>query len=98
MQKMNKPIKFFGLTSIQFGTIMLCTALTIIFFIFNNLHPLIIASIIVLIFFLFTFLFSRLQKEHKAGNPDYLKGTYIKKSTPGKIVDKKKIFQFIYNK
>ena len=44
MRKINKPIKFFGLSSGQFAIFMLLTALTVIVSIFKQLHPLIVAN------------------------------------------------------
>ena len=39
MRKINKPIKFFGLSSGQFAIFMLLTAIIIIVSIFKQLHP-----------------------------------------------------------
>lgn len=97
MRKINKPIKFFGLSSGQFGIFMLIVAITIIVCIFKRLHPLIITVLLSGIVFLSGLLFSRLKKEHKAGNPDFLTGLNVRTATPKKIVDKKKIFNFILN-
>lgn len=81
MRKINKPIKFFGLSSGQFAIFMLLTAIIIIVSIFKQLHPILIIGIISAILFLSGLLFQTLKKEHKAGNPDYLtgqiKGNYI---------------------
>lgn len=46
MRKINKPIKFFGLSSGQFAVFMLVVALIIIFSIFKQLHPVFILSLI----------------------------------------------------
>ena len=89
MRKINKPIKFFGLSSGQFAIFMLLTALTVIVSIFKQLHPLIVIGIISGI------LFKTLKKEHKAGNPDYLTSVRIKSATPRQITDKRHIFKFI---
>ena len=72
MRKINKPIKFFGLSSGQFAIFMLLTAIIIIVSIFKQLHPILIIGIISAILFLSGLLFQTLKKEHKAGNPDYL--------------------------
>ena len=82
MRKINKPIKFFGLSSGQFA-------------IFMQLHPILIIGIISAILFLSGLLFQTLKKEHKAGNPDYLTGLRIKNATPRQITDKRQIFKFI---
>lgn len=84
MRKINKPIKFFGLSSGQFAIFMLLTAIIIIVSIFKQLHPILIIGIISAILFLFGLLFQTLKKEHKAGNPDYLTGLRIKNATPGR--------------
>ena len=46
MRKINKPIKFFGLSSGQFAIFMLLTAIIIIVSIFKQLHPILIIGII----------------------------------------------------
>ena len=89
MRKINKPIKFFGLSSGQFAILMLLTAIIIIVSIFKQLHPILIIGIIS------GLLFQTLKKEHKAGNPDYLTGLRIKNATPRQITDKRQIFKFI---
>ena len=72
MRKINKPIKFFGLSSGQFAIFMLLTAIIIIVSIFKQLHPILIIGIISAILFLSGLLFQTLKKEHKAvtGLPD----------------------------
>ena len=52
MRKINKPIKFFGLSSGQFAIFMLLTAIIIIVSIFKQLHPILIIGIISAILFL----------------------------------------------
>ena len=95
MRKINKPIKFFGLSSGQFAIFMLLTAIIIIVSIFKQLHPILIIGIISAILFLSGLLFQTLKKEHKAGNPDYLTGLRIKNATPRQITDKRQIFKSI---
>lgn len=85
------------MSSGQFGIFMLVVAITIIVCIFKRLHPLVITVVLSGIVFLSGLLFSRLKKEHKAGNPDFLTGISVRSATPRKIVDKKKIFNFILN-
>lgn len=95
LRKINKPIKFFGLTSIQFGLFMLFNALVIIICVFVHLHPIVVVSIIAFMSFVSGVLFKKLSREHKAGNPDYLTGFSVKSVTAKKIVDKRKVFNFI---
>ena len=98
MRKINKPIKFFGLTSGQFALFMLIVAITIIICIFKQLHPIFITAILCGITFLSGMLFKTLKREHKAGNPNYLTGLSVKSVTPRKIRDKKQVFRLILNK
>lgn len=65
MRKINKPIKFFGLSSGQFAIFMLLTALTVIVSIFKQLHPLIVIGIISGILFLSGLLFKTLKRSIK---------------------------------
>jgi hypothetical protein len=97
MRKINKPIRFFGLSSGQFAIFMLFVAITIIVSIFKQFHPILIIGIISAILFFSAMLFKILKKEHKAGNPDYLSGLSIRSATPRRITDKKRIFKFILN-
>lgn len=95
LRKINKPIKFFGLTSIQFGLLMLSYALVIIICVFAHFHPLIVVTIISIMAFISGILFKNLSREHKAGNPDYLTSLSVRSVTPAKIVDKHRVFKFI---
>lgn len=95
MRKINKPIKFFGLSSGQFALFMLLVALIVIVSIFKQLHPVFIIGILSGILFLSGVLFRTLKREHKAGNPDYLTGIRVQSATPRQITDKRHIFKFI---
>lgn len=95
LRKINKPIKFFGLTSIQFGLLMLFYALVIIICVSTHLHPLVTVTIISIMTFISGILFKNLSKEHKAGNPDYLTGLSVKSITPTKILDKNRVFKIL---
>lgn len=97
-KKLNRPIRFFGLSSGQFGLFMLANALIIIVCIFQSLHPVIIVGVISAIFFCSGILFKNLIREHKAGNPNYLLSLSVKAVTPAKIVDKHKAFNLILKK
>ncbi len=91
MRKINKPIKFFGLSSGQFAIFMLLTAIIIIVSIFKQLHPILIIGIISRHSVSIRSAVPNLEKEHKAGNPDYLTGLRIKNATPRQITDKRQI-------
>ena len=98
LRKMNKPIKFFGLKSGQFGFFMLAIALIIIFSVFRSTHPIVIMLTIGSIVSVAGFFFGKLSKEHKNGNPDYLTGISVQSLTPRKITDRQNTFKFILNK
>jgi c-di-AMP phosphodiesterase-like protein len=95
LRKMNRAIKFFGLTSGQFGLFIVSTALIIIISIFKSVHPLFIVLAIAFVFFIASLLFRKLKIEHKKGNPDYLTGLTVKGATPKIITDRKRIFKHI---
>lgn len=93
--KINRPIKFWGLTPLQFGIFALVNAIMVIVSIFIHLPAIGIAILMGFISFISGILLKKLKKEHKAGNPDYLTALSVKSSTPRKIVDKSRIFNLI---
>ncbi|PDP69758.1 hypothetical protein CLI85_12880 [Tannerella forsythia] len=96
LRKMNRPIKFFGLTSLQFGLYLLFTMILIVVLVATQINSLLMVAIVALQITLSGFLFRQLVVEHKKGNPDYLTSVSIKSATPSKIVDKNKVFKLIY--
>lgn len=98
LRKINRPIKFFGLSSGQFGLYMLVVAVIIIVCIFKRLHPVLIVGMIGSILFVSGILFKNLIREHKAGNPDYLSSLSVKTVTPNVIIDRHKVFNLILKK
>lgn len=95
LRKINRPIKFFGLSSGQFGLYMLAVAVIVIACIFKRLHPVLIVGMIGAILFASGILFKNLIREHKEGNPDYLSSLSVKAVTPRMIIDKHKVFNII---
>lgn len=93
--RINRPIRFFGLSTWQFCGYVLAIILSLLVSIFLSIHPIVIAVVVIGIIYLSSVLFSTLMKEHKAGNPDYLSGISIKRITPEKIVDKHHVFKHI---
>ena len=96
LKKMNRPIKFFGLTSLQFDLYLLFTMILIVVLVATQINSLLMVAIVALQITLSGFLFRQLVVEHKKGNPDYLTSVSIKSATPSKIVDKNKVFKLIY--
>lgn len=94
-KKLNRPIKFWGLSSGQFGLFCLAIALIIIVCIFLRLPSIITVMIIGAIAFLSNLFFKNLIREHKAGNPDYSTSQTVKTATPRKIIDRYKVFNLI---
>lgn len=70
--KINRPIRFWGLSAGQFGLFMVINALIIIVFVFIDMYPVIIVTVMGAIFYVSSILFKNLKREHKAGNPNYL--------------------------
>ncbi len=95
LRKMNRPIKFFGLSSMQFLAVSGIGALIIVIIVFQNLHPFILLFAIIGMFSLFSFAFAKLNREHKKGNPDYITGRQIMQTTPKKIIDKTRYFKIV---
>ncbi len=95
IKRINKPIKFWGLTSMQAGLYMLCCAAVIVATVFLGFHPVLIACIAGGMVVFTKVAFQKFIKEHKAGNPDYLNGLNVKSVTPKQITDKSQIFKLI---
>lgn len=95
MNKINRPIRFFGLTPMQFSLFVVSVAILIIISVFAQLPPITVIGGGSFIFFISKSLFRTLNKEHKAGNPNYLESLSVRTSTPSEIVDKHHIFNKI---
>lgn len=96
--KINKPMRFYGLSSGQLGLFVLIIVLVILACIFLRVNSFIMIVLIAAILSGGSFLFERLKKEHKAGNPNYLAGLRVSNSTPKKIVDKYRVFNMLIKK
>jgi c-di-AMP phosphodiesterase-like protein len=92
LKKMNRPIRFFGLSSLQLGGLFVLTAIVIVIMITSNTSPIVIVILLAGLLLSFSILFGKLNKEHKKGNPNYMQGLSVQSTTPQKIVDKQKIF------
>lgn len=98
MPKINKPIRFWGLSSLQLGGMILATLLIFLFTVISKqaLTGLIILSAAWI--FLIQVVIKKLNKEHKKGTPDYISSYFINKSLPRKITDKNFTFSFLLKK
>ncbi|MBP5449013.1 MAG: hypothetical protein J6Y01_02745 [Spirochaetales bacterium] len=95
LRKMNRPIKFFGLSSLQFLLLTVVGMVVIIVMIFQRLPTLVIVGVVVAVIVGFTAAVGKLNQEYKKGNPDYITSQSIKGATPKKIIDKHKFFNLI---
>lgn len=95
IKRINKPIKFWGLSSMQAGLYILICAALIIIMVFIRIHPILIAAVAAAMILFTKVAFQKFIKEHKAGNPDYLNGLNVKSVTPKQITDKSQIFKLI---
>lgn len=96
--KVNRPIRFWGLSPIQFTIIALVGAIIVIILIFKQIHPILLMSMIAVMIYVFVLLFTKLKEHHKKGNPNYLQGLSIKSSTPKKVIDKGLVFKNLIRK
>lgn len=95
IKRINKPIKFWGLSSMQAGLYILICAALIIIMVFIRIHPILIAAVAAAMILFTKVAFQKFIKEHKARNPDYLNGLNVKSVTPKQITDKSQIFKLI---
>ncbi len=93
--KINRPIKFSGLSSGQLGAFILGNFTLLIVSVFMRISPFLIIGIIGAIVVVSKRFFKKLDEEHKKGNPDYLAGKNVAKSTPRKITDQKRVFKIL---
>lgn len=63
-----------------------------------GIHPILIACVALGMMLFTQVAFQRFVREHKAGNPDYLKGLNVRELTPKQITDKHQIFKTIIRK
>ena len=91
--KLNRPIRFWGLSPIQFTIIASGGVIILMLLVFKQVHPIITISAIAAMIFIFTLLFTRLKEHHKKGNPNYIQGLSVKSSTPKRIIDKRRVFK-----
>lgn len=96
--KINRPIKFYGLSPKYFGIFVLAIALSLIAGVFLQLNPLVIVGVVMIVILLSKRFLKKFNMEHKSGNPDYLTGLRVKRVTPFKIVDKHRIFKTLMSK
>jgi hypothetical protein len=96
--KVNRPIRFWGLSPLQFTIIALLGAIIVFILIFKQIHPVLLISMIAAMIYIFVLLFTRLKQHHKKGNPNYLQGLSIKASTPKRITDTGKVFKNLIRK
>lgn len=95
LSKMNKPIRFAGLSSLQLGGSIL---LSVTIFLVMATSKMALFGLFVLItiwIVLIKFIFKKLIKEHKKGTPDYINSYFALRGTPKAIVDRNFIFSFL---
>ncbi len=98
MPKINKPIRFWGLSSLQLGGMILTT---MVVFLGTVIAKQAVTGIIILLgiwISLVQFVIKKLNKEHKKGTPDYMASYFVHSAMPKKITDKNLIFSFILKK
>lgn len=98
LSRLNKPIRFYGLTSLQLGGSVLTT---IILFIVLSTAKMSLLGLFILSGVWIILLkgpLKKLNQEYKKGTPNYLSSYLTFSSTPKRIRDKHSIFSFIIKK
>lgn len=98
MPKINKPIRFWGLSSLQLGGMIL---VTMVVFLGTVITKQAVTGVIILSsawVFIIQVVIKKLNKEHKRGTPDYMSSYFIYAALPKKITDKNLIFSFLLKK
>lgn len=93
--KVNKPIRFFGLSPVQFTIIALSGAIIILILLFKGVNPFIMIIALFIIVIVAVWILAKLRAATKKGNPDFIKSYFIKSNTPKKIVDRNRYFKHI---
>jgi hypothetical protein len=93
--KMNKPIKFFGLSPLQ--SILLFVGTTVLFLGMQIAGKNIIVTIVVfsILFICLKRVSIKIREAIKKGNPDLIKAYYILKYSPKKIEDRRFVFKYL---
>lgn len=94
-KKLNRPIKFFGLSSLQFLSVCVSGAIIIVIEIFASCSPIIIVLTIFFLVVTFTYVFAKMRLAYKNGNNNYIESKLVKDHTPLKIIDKNCFFKYI---
>lgn len=93
--KMNKPIRMMGLSSLQFIAVLALLGLTTVVMVtagaslIGTMVPLVV-EIIPIVFYT-----AKASMEHKKGNPNFLSSWYMFQSMPKKIHDGKGIVKYL---
>lgn len=98
MPKINEPIRFWGLSSLQLGGMILAT---MVVFLGTVIARQAVTGAVILSsawIFIIQIVIKKLNKEHKKGTPDYMASYFVYTALPRKITDKNMIFSFLLKK
>lgn len=93
--KMNKPIRFFGLSSLQVIVLFVCVTASILFLMMAGLNLMITLLIFGGECYGISILATKLNTAHKKGTPDFFGAYSTFKYTPRKITDQNFLFKFL---
>ena len=93
--KMNKPIRFFGLSSFQVIVLFVCVTTSILFLMMTGLNLMIILIIFGGECYGISVFATKLNRAHKKGTPDYFGAYSTFQYTPRKITDQNFLFSFL---
>lgn len=95
LNKMNKPIRMMGLSSLQFLAIIVIVGLTITLLVSSGTSLFAVLVVLMVEITPIVFYTSKASMEHKKGNPTYFSSWWMFGSTPKKIIDRKGILNYI---
>jgi len=95
--KMNKPIRFYGMSAYQGFGFFIFGLLSIVFMIFSGVKFYLMLLIFAGEVYGLFLLSKKLKEAAKDGTPDLLSSWQVKNSTPKKIVDSNRVFKYLIN-
>jgi len=95
--KMNKPIRFFGLSSLQAIILFICILVSVLGMLMSGVNFLVMLLVFSCEIYGLSLVLKKLIIANKKGTPDFLGAYTTLKYTPKKITDSNFLFSFLIN-